>query len=158
ERLVLLGQKPILVSTSDASSPEALGRVLADKFPGERPSLRGVLHMASTETPGDAPSAAALDCAVVACCESLLYAVQEVGKIRWTETPKLFVVTQGAQSSGAAVDPAQTMAWGLGRVAAVESPEFGVTLVDLDIQLAGDPAVDAAVTGLLAEVGARTDE
>ncbi|MBM7776559.1 amino acid adenylation domain-containing protein [Actinokineospora baliensis] len=47
---------------------------------------------------------------------------------------KLVVVTRGAQPAGtrAVASPAQTALWGLGRVIALEHPDLGLTLIDLD--------------------------
>ena len=167
ERLVLLGQKPIVVTpaTLPLGGPEGLRKFLQEKFPGERPSCRGIIHAWSLAAADAAElNADALSRASALCCESLLYVLQETGKLRWTEQPKLFVVTQGGQltsaddAAHAKLNVAQSMTWGFARVAAVENPEFGTTLVDLDPAATDEAQVDAAVTSLLAEIGGRQNE
>lgn len=163
ERLVLLSQKPIVVTPDSAAlaSPEALRKFLQEKFPGDRPSCRGIIHALSLAA-ADANYAnpETLAHASALCCESLLYVIQEAGKLRWTETPKLYVITQGGQliESQGPVNPAQSMTWGFARVAAVENPEFGTTIVDLDPAAKDEASIDAAVGSLLAEIGARQSE
>jgi amino acid adenylation domain-containing protein len=193
ERLVLLGQKPIVATAEQLATggPEALRAFLKEKFPAERPQLRGIVHLLSLDAAdGSLLGSAELDRASALCCESLLYTLQEVGKLRWVEQPKLYVVTRGAMNttfeesgatggspasvsngsqgtggqaasgthSQAPISVAQSMTWGLGRVAAVENPEFGTTLVDLDPTAVDATTIDAGVTSLLAEIGAKTAE
>ena len=52
ERLVLLGQKPIFV-TSDAvlaGGPDAVRNLPAEKFPGAKPACRGIIHLWSLDS------------------------------------------------------------------------------------------------------------
>ncbi|MCU1503452.1 MAG: hypothetical protein JWM12_2806 [Ilumatobacteraceae bacterium] len=69
-------------------------------------------------------------------------------------SPRLFLVTRGAQSlAGADADPAQAPLWGLGRVIALEHPELGCTCIDLDPSASAD-----APSELFAELTANRDE
>ncbi|MBA4018630.1 MAG: hypothetical protein C0483_15805 [Pirellula sp.] len=168
ERLTLLGQKAIVVTPEMVSGddPEALRKVLAARFPGERPQCRGILYLWPVDAAsGDALSGEALAREQALCSERLLDLVQAAGKLRWSEQPKLYLVTRGAQGFQiegavgiAGVNVAQAMTWGLGRVIAMESPEFGATLIDLDSSATDAAGIDAGVGLLLAEVGAKQAE
>ncbi|MCE9604697.1 MAG: methenyltetrahydromethanopterin cyclohydrolase [Planctomycetia bacterium] len=165
DRLVLLGQKPIVVTADalGAAGPDAVRNLPAEKFPGNRPQCRGIIHLWSLDCrDADDLDSAALTAAEALACESLVDLVQGAGKVHWGEQPKLYVITRGAQlttgvgSPAAKVGVAQSMAWGLGRVLAVEAPEFGTTLFDFDA--AAEASVDDAVAQLLADIGARQAE
>ena len=157
DRLVLLGQKPIVVGADvlRTGGADAVRKLPAESFPGTKPQCRGIIHLWSL----DSSNADGLDYAAVAAaeglaCESIVDLVQGAGKVHWGEQPKLYVVTRGAQLTGADgeaanVNVAQSMAWGLGRVLAVEAPEFGTTLIDVE----GDS--DDSISQLLADLGAK---
>ncbi|MDC0721162.1 type I polyketide synthase [Nannocystis bainbridge] len=61
-------------------------------------------------------------------------------------TPRLWLVTRHAQSTGDLPDPPAAMAWGLGRTVAYEHPELRCTRVDLH-----DDVVDDLARELLAD-------
>ncbi|HEX6353257.1 MAG TPA: type I polyketide synthase [Actinophytocola sp.] len=74
---------------------------------------------------------------------SALRAIQALADV----TAPLWLVTRGGVGVGQPVDPAQAQIWGLGRVAALESPQRPVRLVDLAagtadrlVALLADPA------------------
>ena len=163
DRLVLLGQKPIVV-TSDAvlaGSPDAVRKLPAEKFPGVKPACRGIIHLWSLDSrEPDSLDAAAISDAESLACESLVDLVQGAGKVHWGEQPKLYVVTRAAQliDGAGSVSVAQSMAWGLGRVLAVEAPEFATTLVDFEASTDESRAIDDAVSLLLADIGAKQAE
>lgn len=74
------------------------------------------------------------------------------------ESPRLWLVTRGAQSVGVSDDtlaPAQAMLWGLGKVIALEHPELGCTRLDLDP--AGD-MVDAQALVNMIRSDSREDQ
>lgn len=166
ERLTLLGQKPIVVTPdmAPAGDPQAAARVLAAKFPGERPQCRGIVYLWPLDAAeSDTLTADGLKQAEALCAESLLYFLQAAGRLRWAEQPKLHIATRGGQAVGdpatqPAVNVGQSIAWGLGRVVGVEAPEFGATLVDLDAAQTGERGDDANVVQLLAEIGAKQAE
>jgi NAD(P)-dependent dehydrogenase (short-subunit alcohol dehydrogenase family) len=61
--------------------------------------------------------------------------VQEMARAQWHETPRLWLVTRGAQAAGDSSIPlnlAQAPLWGLGRVIAQEHPTLWGGLVDLE--------------------------
>jgi acyl transferase domain-containing protein/NADPH:quinone reductase-like Zn-dependent oxidoreductase/pimeloyl-ACP methyl ester carboxylesterase/aryl carrier-like protein/trans-aconitate methyltransferase len=64
-------------------------------------------------------------------CGGALTLVQQLAQL--ANPPRLKLVTRGAQAvKDSAVDPLQTALWGLGKVVALEHPEFWNGLVDLD--------------------------
>jgi acyl transferase domain-containing protein len=65
----------------------------------------------------------------------VLHLVQAMARASWAQRPALWLVSRGAVAAapGDTVDGlAQSMLWGLGRAAAIEHPELGCRLVDLD--------------------------
>jgi acyl transferase domain-containing protein/acyl carrier protein len=120
---------------------QLLGRAV--ESPGS--PLAGVIHLWSLEVKTDDSSTISeLEAAHRVGCESVLSLVQALGEREWAKPPGVWLVTQGAQPAGAANRPlalGQTPLWGLGRVLALEHPEFGGGAIDL---APGDDALDAA--------------
>ncbi len=99
------------------------------------PPLRGVLYLwsAAAGTEDDGP--AALDAAQTRGAVGVLSLVQALGAQRWTEPPRLWIATRGAQVLGTGSTPAsigQAPIWGLTRGIALEHPELRCVRVDLD--------------------------
>src|SRR5205085_9220543 len=88
-------------------------------------------------------SATSLEMAQVLGCSSVLRLVQEIVRARGNESPRLWLVTSGAQPVVPSIDlaVAQAPLWGLGRTIALEHPTLWGGLIDLD---PGAPAHKAA--------------
>jgi acyl transferase domain-containing protein/acyl-CoA synthetase (AMP-forming)/AMP-acid ligase II/NADPH:quinone reductase-like Zn-dependent oxidoreductase/acyl carrier protein len=134
-----------------------LQRLLAEAMPPGSPPCRGVVHLWSLDAPAlgdDAPEA--LERAQDLGCGSVLTLLQKLVRTGWPAAPQLWLVTRGAQVVGkdpAPVALAQSPLWGMGRVLAVEHPEFHAVRIDLD------PAKESAdVTSLVEEIYSRSAE
>ncbi len=105
------------------------------------------------EDPQDAESTLR---AVEFACGGAMRTVQALADCAWSPAPRLVLATRGAHRVLDADfgSPARAAVWGLGRVAAVEHPEFACALVDLD-PLVGDP--ERAATDLVRHLGASGD-
>ncbi|MGK4000891.1 acyltransferase domain-containing protein [Sorangium sp. So ce1024] len=132
---------------ADPADPGAIHAALRDAFAGQ-PAPRGALHLwsldarAAEETTAEALAA---DQALVA--PSALLLAQALVRMGWRDTPKLWLVTRGAQAVGegpAAVAVAQAPLWGLGRTLAVELPELACARLDLGPDGGGAAAMDDA--------------
>ncbi|MGH7735110.1 MAG: acyltransferase domain-containing protein, partial [Gemmatimonadales bacterium] len=82
----------------DPTQPEHFRRLLEDAFAGERPPCRGVVHLwnllaapPADTSPGSLESAAALGPV------SVLHLVQALALADWSNPPRLWLVTRGAQ-------------------------------------------------------------
>ncbi|ADO72614.1 type I polyketide synthase [Stigmatella aurantiaca] len=79
-----------------------------------------------------------------------LHLVQAMARVAWAQRPALWMVTRGAVAavpSDGVGGLSQTPIWGLGRAAAIEHPELGCRLADLD----GDEGAPARLFQLMAE-------
>jgi acyl transferase domain-containing protein/acyl carrier protein len=98
-------------------------------------ACRGVVHLWSLDTiPTEATTCASLASSQNLGCITVLHLVQELTKVDWPVSPRLCLVTQGAQAvgmEGEAVAIAQSPLWGLGRVIINEHPQLGCKMVDL---------------------------
>ena len=103
---------------------------------------RGVLHLAGGGSEPDMPQQ------VEQACIRALTLVQALGRMRWRDAPRLWLVTRGVQPVGGERSVALSDAglWGLGRVIALEYPEWRCTRVDV------------ARRGLKEEAAALVDE
>jgi acyl transferase domain-containing protein/aryl carrier-like protein len=157
--LAARGQKPILITAAKSYRrisenrfqicPERVGdihklfeAVCADP-PGEAgganragaADCRGVIHLWSLDAaPPEALTRASLEAAQNLECGAALRIVQELAKRQWTNSPRLWLVTRGAQSVSAGIEPvsvAQSPLWGLGRVIVNEHPNLRCRMVDL---------------------------
>ena len=120
----------------DPLSGENIETLLDELFTKRDRDCAGVIHAWSLDIadPGQAGDAE-LDRARRLGCGSVLRLIQQLARHRFSQTPALWLVTAGAQSSGqndSAVSVAQAPLWGMGRVAAMEHPELRCRLVDLD--------------------------
>src|SRR6185436_3683737 len=111
---------------------------LADEAPDG--GWDGVVHLWSLDR-----GAGSLEATVEERTGSALQLVQGLLS-RGASVPRVWLVTRGAQAPlGSAPDAGQAPIWGFGRVVALEHPELGCTLVDLD------PAPSAAGARQLAD-------
>lgn len=118
--------------------------------------LRGVIDLWPLQTPLDAePSFSLIKEAQESGCHSLLHLVQALTTTR-NETPRLMVVTRGAQAVNgeqSSLFLAHSTLTGMARVVAVEHPELKCAVVDLD------PVADPNEAGeLVAELFAASKE
>ena len=118
------------------------------------PTVQGVVHLWSLDAP-EILSVAELEKTSKTSCGSTLHLVQELVK-NYTETPRLWLVTRGAQAvNGHPVEQvAQSPLWGMGKVIAVEHPELKCVRVDLDPIATGNDAqilLEEIISSLSAE-------
>jgi NADP-dependent 3-hydroxy acid dehydrogenase YdfG/acyl carrier protein len=122
----------------DPNRPEDI-RGLFDKLMlGETSLFRGIVHLWSLDSSfSEEDTATALESLQVLSCASVLNLVQQMAKNKWPTPPRIWLVTRGSQSVEGDSGPlpiAQAPLWGLGRVIALEHPEFWGGLIDLDPQ------------------------
>ncbi len=118
----------------DPANPEHFQQLLQG-IVSAQPSLFGVVHLWSLAEPSELPlSGVDLTAAQIQGCGSALYLVQALDQASFTESPRLWLVTQGAQSVGATAAPQfqQSALWGLGRTIALEYPDLQCVRLDLD--------------------------
>ena len=143
---------------------EDLQRLLAETMPAGSPPCRGVIHLWSLDVPALGEDAGdVLDRAQDLGCGSVLTLLHKLVRTGWAASPQLWLVTRGAQAvgkeppvadaPGSPVAVAQSPLWGMGRVLAVEHPEFHCVRIDLDPKK--DPAEVAA---LVDEIYSRSAE
>ncbi|MGO9652718.1 amino acid adenylation domain-containing protein [Mycobacterium sp.] len=119
----------------DPKQPQHFRRLLDEAFAANRPPCRGVAHLWSllAAAPGET-STESLESARVLGTLSVLHLAQALTLIDWPDTPRLWLVTRGAQAAGAALAPvsiAQAPLWGMGRSIEHEHPELRCSRVDL---------------------------
>ena len=104
--------------------------------------LRGVVHLGGVAVASGDLSAATLSAGAREACEGALRLAQELARAALPGSPRLRVVTRGAQgvTGREVLEPLQATLWGLGRSCALEAPEIWGGLIDLD------PALDAKVS------------
>jgi acyl transferase domain-containing protein/acyl carrier protein len=117
----------------DPTNPQALQKLLREAF-GER-TCKGVVHLFSLDSAGpEAMNAGRLEADLRRGPLSALRLVQALIRHGFRDTPRLFLITRGAQTVGPSdsrVSVVQAPVWGLGRTIALEHPELGCTRVDL---------------------------
>ncbi|MEO6792571.1 MAG: beta-ketoacyl reductase, partial [Mycobacterium sp.] len=110
-------------------------------FGGDRPPCRGVVHLWNllAAPPADT-SAESLETATTVGSLSVVHLIQAVTLAGWPESPRLWLVTRGAQPAGweegaesGALSIGQAPVWGLGRSIDHEHPELHTTGVDLSV-------------------------
>lgn len=132
------GDRTILVSPSseyqvdgehyyiNPSEPQDFQRLLQDQ-----PACRGVVYLWGLENEG----IAAFKNTQVPNCGSVLHLVQALAKSAWSKSPRLWLVTKGAQPVEPMSDSlaiTQAPLWGLGRVIALEHSQLSCVRLDLD--------------------------
>ena len=123
------------------------------------PDFKGVLHLWSLDTPrAEELTPEGLKVASKQGCGSALYLVQALTKAQFLQSPRLWLVTKGAQPVLPIKDSisglAQSPLWGMGRVISLEHPELSVRMLDLDPNV----APEHSCTALLTEIGDANDE
>ncbi|MBL0694017.1 type I polyketide synthase [Comamonas sp. JC664] len=127
-----------------ARADSDLDAVLGESAPG-RPSLRGVVFLASAAHPEGLDGLSASIHREVSAAVSLVQALT-----RLAVPPRLFLVSQGAQAADDVAGPAVMSGaplWGLGRVVAYEHPELACKRIDVE------PGVLQAVVPELVRAG-----
>ncbi|MCI0546229.1 MAG: SDR family NAD(P)-dependent oxidoreductase [Candidatus Rokubacteria bacterium] len=126
----------------DPAKPADFQWLFADILGEPGPSVRGIVHLWTLdEIPaGETAQDARLPIALLG-CGSVLHLVQAAARAGWTPSPRLWLVTEGAQAVGEGpVRAEQAPVWGLGRVVALEHPELRCVRVDLDPAAGADSA------------------
>lgn len=124
--------------------PGELVRLL-EELAREGPPLAGVVHLWSLRGSSlrERTLASIQDDQMLG-CGSGLHVVQALSRVAWEATPRLWLVTRGAQPVGSTpgpLDVAHAPLWGLGKVIALEHPNLGCARLDLDP--AGDDDAEA---------------
>jgi acyl transferase domain-containing protein/acyl-CoA synthetase (AMP-forming)/AMP-acid ligase II/NADPH-dependent curcumin reductase CurA/acyl carrier protein len=129
--LVFSGDKYLELSDSYTLNPdnsadfeELIGAIANQQLP-----LRGVVHLWNLDTPGTD-----LKAAVKHGCSSTLHLIQALVKTGFSHSPRLTLVTRGAQPVGIDRDVPnlpQSCLWGMGKAIDLESPELKCVRIDL---------------------------
>ncbi len=144
----------------DPTQPEHFKQLLDDAFTDERPPCRGVVHLWDLlAAPPAETSSESLESATTLGPVSVVHLVQALARAGWSASPRLWLVTRGAQVTDASeteaqpVSIAQAPVWGMARTIDHEHPELRCTCVDLSA--AGGPEeVPQEVDALFREVWA----
>ena len=129
-------------------------RLAQELVVGDR-SLRGIIHLWSLEaSTSDELTVSALEQAQEIGVQSVQYWLKALNKFRDLGSPRLWLITKGVVSVGELpTTVAQSPLWGLGKVVALEHPEWWGGAIDLD----PTPSQDN-ITMLLAELEATQGE
>jgi myxalamid-type polyketide synthase MxaE and MxaD len=118
-----------------ADRPEDLGQLFESAMASDQP-CRGIVYLWSLDASlREDAAAASMEGTQTLGCIGVLNVVQEMARAQWRESPRLWLVTRGAQAAGESSVPlnlAQAPLWGLGRVIAQEHSGFWGGLVDLE--------------------------
>uniref|UniRef100_UPI00389A1B6A type I polyketide synthase n=1 Tax=Mycobacterium sp. HUMS_1102779 TaxID=3383487 RepID=UPI00389A1B6A len=126
----------------DPAQPDHFRRLLEDAFGEGRPPCRGVVHLWNllAASPADT-SAESLESAVTLGPVSVLHLVQALARAGWPASPRMWLVTRGAQVTDALeiegetraepVSIAQAPVWGMAHTIDHEHPELHCSCVDL---------------------------
>jgi myxalamid-type polyketide synthase MxaE and MxaD len=160
------GERSILVSRGESyeqtdgehyrirpERSEDISRLFEAALASDQPGCRGIVHLWSLDVARpEETTVASLNAAQMMGCGSVLLLVQDLARMESPNLPRLWLITQGAQSAGekpAPLSVAQSPLWGLGRVIAQEHPMFWGGLVDLE---PGASLRDAAAHQLRGEI------
>ncbi|MBX9258922.1 SDR family NAD(P)-dependent oxidoreductase [Desmonostoc muscorum CCALA 125] len=114
----------------DPNQPEHYQKLLYDIGSQQQPL--GIIYLWSI-----APDESNLPATELKNCGSVLHLVQALAQLPGQRPPHLWLVTQGTQAVPLTSEPLQlsgSSLWGLGRVIAIEHPEFQCVRLDLCIQ------------------------
>ena len=122
----------------DPARPEHFAELLRAAFGGDRPHCRGVVHLWNllAAPPADTTEESLATATDVGSL-SVIHLIQALTLAGWPESPRLWLVTRGAQPAGweeaesCPLSVAQAPVWGLGRSIDHEYPELHATGVDL---------------------------
>uniref|UniRef100_UPI0026132A92 SDR family NAD(P)-dependent oxidoreductase n=1 Tax=Crocosphaera sp. TaxID=2729996 RepID=UPI0026132A92 len=113
--------------------------------------LKGIIHLWSLDTTATKDlNLNSLKEAQKITCGSLLYTLQTLTELSLQVTPKLWLVTRGVQpieSEKTSLSVAQSPLWGMGKVVALEFPDWWGGMIDLDINTS-----DQEINQLLSEI------
>ncbi|MFP6613718.1 MAG: beta-ketoacyl synthase N-terminal-like domain-containing protein [Pirellulales bacterium] len=171
ESLIACGSRAVVISVGpefqqldadrfvvDPANAKDLRQVMQAVWPTAPAECRGVVHLWGLDSfSGSEPTLEVLNQSEPLGCEGIMKLFQQLAAQQWSETPRLWLATLGAQPVGASSDSvglAQAPIWGMGRVMAEEHPIFWGGLLDLDPQLSSEE--NAAL--LWAEVIEADDE
>lgn len=116
--------------------PDDLRRLVEAVLAPGQPKCRAVVHFWSLDSQFRAEATvSSLNAVQTLGCGSVLQLVQELARVERRHFPRLWLITQGAQSPGEQAIPldiAQAPVWGLGRVVAQEHPMLWGGLIDLE--------------------------
>jgi acyl transferase domain-containing protein/acyl carrier protein len=125
-------------------------RLLHDSF-ATSDSYLGIVHLWGLDgTFDEEMSVSSLKQSAALGCGSVLHLLQAVTKASWSRSPRLWLVTKGAQAVGpqpGVTALGQATLWGLGRVISLEHPQLECVIIDLD-----PAAVEQAANVLLEEI------
>ena len=144
----------------DPARPEHFAELLRAAFGGDRPHCRGVLHLWNllAAPPADTTEESLATATDVGSL-SVVHLIQALTLAGWPESPRLWLVTRGAQPAGSEelesspLSVAQAPVWGLGRSIDHEYPELHATGVDLSAD--GGPE---ELRGLFSEIWSDNSE
>jgi phthiocerol/phenolphthiocerol synthesis type-I polyketide synthase C len=146
----------------DPAQPQHFRRLVDEAFGLDRRPCRGVVHLwsqlAAAPVEPSETSSEWLESAQVTGSASVLHLTQALTLSGWSEPPRLWLVTNGAQvvdGDDVSVSVAAAPLWGMGRSIALEHPELRCARVDLPAQ-PGPDEVSALARELLAD-GAEAD-
>ena len=127
------------------------------------PACRGVVYLWGTDLPDTARlTADSLQRGQLLGIDSLLHLTQALNGGDWSSSPRLWVVTSGAESVAAvgetSVAVTQAPLWGLGRVIGLEHPELWGGLLDLPPDANGSGSAAERIGELVAEICAPDGE
>ncbi len=112
------------------------GDLLEDALTEDEPHCRGIVYLWGLDSPGaEAIEENSLLGVQERICGGVLPLLQALAGLRGEESPRLWLVTRGAQATPGQQDPPdvlQAPLWGMARVIALESPRLHCTRVDLD--------------------------
>jgi acyl transferase domain-containing protein len=143
------GEKSILVFAGESyraldgqrflinpNQPEDLPRLFEDTLGPGAPFLRGIVYLWGLDAPcSEEKNVSTLDESLIPGCAGVMRLVQELTKERRPASPRIWLVTRGAQAVKRNEEhPAifQAPLWGIGRTIATEHPELWGGLLDLD--------------------------
>jgi acyl transferase domain-containing protein/acyl carrier protein len=122
-------------------SPEDFSRLLGEVYGDAQHRCRGVVHLWSLDSRITREGANGSPDPLA--CRSTLHLVQALARAPWSQVPRLWLVTRGAQAAGPALHPLnveQAPLWGLGKVISLEHPELRCVTLDLDPRRDADEA------------------
>jgi acyl transferase domain-containing protein/acyl-CoA synthetase (AMP-forming)/AMP-acid ligase II/acetylornithine/succinyldiaminopimelate/putrescine aminotransferase/predicted amino acid dehydrogenase/acyl carrier protein len=119
---------------ADPGNPEDLATVLAEVRAACGNRIEGIVHLWTLSAAAAEPEAPPLTVGRDLGCHSVLHLAKAISESNPKQTPRLWLVTRGAQAVDdhpEQLEIAQSSLWGLGRALANENPHLGCTLVDL---------------------------
>lgn len=113
------------------SSTADFERLLNEVKAGSQSQLQGVIHLWNLDTATSEVTIAELEKSQVLGCGSVLSLMQALIHQSYIDSPRLWLVTRGAQPVQTLPEVTQASLWGMGKVVALEHPELFGGMVDL---------------------------